>query len=692
MRFLFAFAIVAAIVGCDGRDRLLASLQSVRPEARAAAIRKLANQARPDDLVLFTRAAKDTAPIVRAEAASALGNSLDPRVVDVLGELLGDADESVQGKAAMALARIRSDEAKKYLTLQYARRGRSTRYAIVEALKSANVPGAMASAVAVESRSIWERNLEALTSGSLPERVAAAEEIGKSGRAEAVNRLLPLINDSQVILAAAAVRGLGNTGDARAVEPIAELLAENFPELRQAATEALVRLRDPKALPRLKEIALEKSAASALATTAIIALPADARTDAALCEIALEAAPEDARVAGRAMRTRRGCPIDPILEKLGRRSEQLAALYALEGLGKTAARAASRALPLIGSSDGELRLEAIRAAAELGDASAVDATRAVFDEELERVEALRADWIPADLPLDFAPGFAAASAGAAPPDSEPLRRIRAANEIRVRARASGAALAPRELVDDVTEEQLRTLAAAIRALGQLRAPDALQLLAPHTRDPSPSVRAAAFVGLAALGAAGIAPARVGLSDPDRDVQSAVAAALAERGAEGQAALASLLPKASNAARMSFLSAIDRASPTPALVPALLSVLEESGPESALAANLLGRLAAKEAVDPLLRQLEDPRSGARREALIALGHIRDVRAAEAVARELYHDSSDVRAAAAEALGVLGVSPLPDALDALKGDYYRRVRESAEAALKKIGPRTEGRAQN
>src|ERR687891_216798 len=253
MRPTFAFAVMAALaLGCDGRDRLLANLQSARPDARAAAIRKLADQSRPEDLVLFTRAAKDTAPIVRGEAASALGSSLDPRVVDVLGELLGDADELVQGKAAMALARIRTDQAKKYLTLQYAR------------------------------------------------------------------------------------RGLGYTGDARAVEPIAELLAENFPELREAATEALVRLRDPKALPRLKEIALEKSTASAFATTAIIALPADARTNAALCEIALEAAPEDARVAGRAMRTRGGCPLDPILDKLGRRAEQLAALYALDGLGKTA--------------------------------------------------------------------------------------------------------------------------------------------------------------------------------------------------------------------------------------------------------------------------------------------------------------------------------------------------------------------
>jgi HEAT repeat protein len=667
MRLLFAIAVLAAsAIGCDGRDRLLASLQSVRPEARAAAIRKLADQAKPEDLVLFTRAAKDTAPVVRGEAASALGSSQDPRVVDVLGELLGDADESVQGKAAMALARIRTEQAKKYLTLQYARRGRSTRHAIVEALKSANVPGAMASAVAAESRTIWERNLQALTAGSLPERIAAAEELGKSGRVEAVNRLLPLINDAQVILAAAAVRGLGYTGDARAVEPIAELLTENFPELREAATDALVRLRDPKALPRLKEIALEKSAASAFATTAIIALPANAHTNAALCEIALEAAPEDARGAGRAMRTRGGCPLDPILERLARRAEQLAALYAIEGLGKVAARAAPKVIPLIASTDETLRLHAIAAAAEMGDAAAVEATRLVYEEELKRIEGLRADWIAGGLPREVAPGF---DAGA-----------RASQE-----------LAPRELVEDVSEEQLRTFAGAIRALGQLRAPGALPLLEPHAKDPSPSVRAAALVGLARLGGAGIAAAGAGLSDPDREVRSTVALALAELGPDGQAALAHLLPQAA-ANRLPILSALDRAGPTPAVAEVLLSVLNEGGPESALAAHLLARVAPKEAVEPLLRQLDDPRSAARREALVALGRIGDPRAAEAVARDLYHDSPDVRAAAAEALAQLGTSPLLDALDALKGDYYRRVRESADAALAKILKPPEGRAQN
>ncbi|MFP2903077.1 HEAT repeat domain-containing protein, partial [Corallococcus sp. 4LFB] len=310
------FLALTLLVGCNGnRDQLLAEIQDPRPETRAAAVKKLAAQNNPDDLVLFTRAAKDLSAFVRGEAAAALGESQDPRVVDLLGELLEDPDEAVQGQAALALAKVKSDKAKAYLTLQYGRRGRATRQVIVQALKSANVPGAMATVVAAESKGLWDRNLLALTEGALPERVGAAEELGKSGRAEAVNRLLPMVRDSQVILAAAAVRGLGDAGDTRAVAPIALLLDESFPELRESAIGALMKLQDPTAAAKLQAVAVEKSAVSPLATEAILTFPRTPTTDAALCAIALDGARDEALDAGRAMRSRGGCPTEPIAER-----------------------------------------------------------------------------------------------------------------------------------------------------------------------------------------------------------------------------------------------------------------------------------------------------------------------------------------------------------------------------------------
>src|SRR5688572_17801539 len=110
-------ALAAALLfACSsGRDKLLADLQSPRPEERALAVKKLAEQRRPEDLVLFTQAARDPVAIVRAEAIAALGTSEDARVVDLLGELLADSDESVQARAAKALAQVGNEKARGYL-------------------------------------------------------------------------------------------------------------------------------------------------------------------------------------------------------------------------------------------------------------------------------------------------------------------------------------------------------------------------------------------------------------------------------------------------------------------------------------------------------------------------------------------------------------------------------------------------
>ena len=112
------------------------------------------------------------------QSATAVGHDLAAELQlvghAVVAVALGDPDEDVQAAAARALAVIRNDKARGYLTLQYSRRGRSTRLVIVEGLKSANVPGAMASCVAAEANSIWEQNLKALQDGALPERVGAA--------------------------------------------------------------------------------------------------------------------------------------------------------------------------------------------------------------------------------------------------------------------------------------------------------------------------------------------------------------------------------------------------------------------------------------------------------------------------------------------------------------------------------------
>ncbi|MBF5040917.1 HEAT repeat domain-containing protein [Aggregicoccus sp. 17bor-14] len=697
MRTRACSTLVLALLLCAscgrGRDQLLADLQSPRPETRAQAVKELAKQGRAEDLALFTQAAKDLTPVVRSEAAVALGSSQDPRVVDLLGELLEDPDEEVQSRAAMSLSEVKGDKAKAYLTLQYARRGPRTRQAIVQALRAASVPNPMTTAVAAESHAIWDRNLLTLNEGSLAERVGAAEELGKSGKPEAVDRLLTLVRDPQVVLAAAAVRGLGEADDARAVGQIAVLLDESFPELRTAASAALLKLQDPVVVQKLAAVALERSSASAGALAAIAGLPRSPESDAALCRIALDGAPTDALDAGRAMRARGGCPIEPVVERLGKPATQESALRTLAGLGPTAAAALPRVLPLISQTDTDLRVRAIEAAAALGDAAAAGPVLLkAYAEEVAAVQPLQADWVSSPLPLRYGAGFdpAAPAPSAHPEDSHSAKqaalfdRLKTLNAARARARGQAPAsepLPPTELVDDVPESKLRVLSALLRSLGALRVDGALAALKPHAQDPSPALRTAALVGLARLGGEGTGIAAKALLEPDREVQKELALALSEQGEAGRKALVSALPQL-GPEKVIVLEALYRTSVPADAAPALAEVVKAGGTEAGIAALLLGRLKARDAVPTLVAALADPTAAARRELLTALGEIGERSAAEAVARDLYSDTPDVRAAAAGALTTLGSGAQVEALDALKSDYYREVRLAAERALARI----------
>ncbi|AKJ04016.1 HEAT repeat protein [Archangium gephyra] len=693
--FLVVLSLLAT-AGCSGsRDQLLADLQSPRPEVRALAVKKLAEDARPDDLALFTRAAKDMAAIVRGEAASALGKSQDARVVDLLGELLEDSDVDVQGQAAMALAQVKNDKAKAYLTLQYGRRGRQTRQVIVQALKQANVPGAMAEVVAAESKAIWERNLLALNEGSLPERVGAAEELGKSGRPDAFNRLVPLVRDSQVILAAAAVRGLGDLGDKRAVPAILPLLDESFPELRESAITALTRLQEPQAIPRLQAVAVEKSSVSPLAIDALLAMPRQPQTDAALCSLALDAETSEAVPVARAMRERGGCPVDPLIERLSRPTTAAGGLQVVIGLGPVAKDLLPKVLPYITQGDATLRALAVDAAAAIGDASAAPVLQKAFEQELAAAQALRQDWVTQKLPERYGPGFDPSQPGSGSDSSKRekhaslMARVKALNAAKARehGRPVVQQRAPAELFDDVDSVKLEPLAGLLRALGSVKAPGALELLKSFAGDSSVTVRTAALVGLTRLGPEGVALAKNGLFEAERELVKALAQALAEQGEAGRSALVELLPQI-HGEKLVVLDALVRAGVPASAVGELQKVVSEGGPEVVLAATLLGRLKAKEAVPTLVKALEEPSGVGRRDLLTALGEIGDSTAAEVVARDLYHDLPEIRAAAAGALTKMGTGAQADALDALKSDYYRRVREAAVTALAKTTTAAEG----
>ncbi len=683
-------ALVAVLfIGCSGgRDKTLADLQSARPEIRALAVKHLSEKFEADDVSLFSQAARDPVSIVRAEAMTALGKTQDPRIVDLLGEALADPDEQVQQAAAAALASFKTDKARSYLTLQYSRRGRTTRVAIVQALKGTNIPGAMASVVVAEAKAIWDRNLKVLNDGSLPERIGAAEELGRSGRPEAVNKLVPLLKDKHVGLAAAAARGLGLARDPRAAPAVTALLDENFPELREAACEALGRLGEPSALPKLIAVAQEKSPTSAFATRAILALPRSPEIDKALCALVTSANDSEVLSIGRELRKRGGCPVEPLLDLLKSPSTANAGLLAIIALAPK-----GEVVPKVGAlttaSDELTRRLAIEALAELGDPAGAAFVQKAWDAELKALEPRRLDWIAQDLPTEYAPNYDPAKELAA---DNPYAVVRSrTNELfgRVqaldaqRAKEAGKTLleprSPREVIDDAGEEEVQLLSSILSALGKLKVEGARASGQAFSRETSPSLRGAAFSALAFLGE----DARAGLFDTERSVQGTTAQALAESGPKGQLVVLQAIGELAGD-RTRLIDPL-RGLVLPAeAAPRLEQLAREGGSEAGSAALMLGEMGAKTAVPVLLALLDDPEAIARRDVLQALGRLGDPRAADAIARDLYSDSAEVRSAAARALAQLKVPVQLEAIDALKGDYDLRVRNAAVAALEVLAP--------
>ncbi|HEY0093273.1 MAG TPA: HEAT repeat domain-containing protein, partial [Archangium sp.] len=468
---------------------------------------------------------------------------------------------------------------------------------------------------------------------------------------------------------------------------------ESFPELRESAITALSRLQEPQAVPRLQAVAVEKSSVSPLAIDALLDLPRQPQTDAALCVIAIDAVPIEAIPVARVMRERGGCPLPPIVERLASPGSAASGLQAVIGLGPTAKDALPKVLPYVTQGDATLRALAVDAAAAIGDASAAPVLQKAFEQELASAQALRQDWVTQPLPEQYGPGFDPSQQGGDKQKGEKhaslMARVKALNAAKARdlGRPVVQQRAPSELFDDVDSSKLEPLAGLLRALGAVKAPGALELLKSFAGDSSVTLRTAALVGLTRLGPDGVALAKAGLFEADRYLVKALAQALAEQGEAGRSALVELLPQI-NGEKLVVLDALVKAGAPVSAVGELQKVVSEGGPEVVLAATLLGRLKAKEAVPTLVKALQDPSGVGRRELLTALGEIGDTTAAELVARDLYHDLPEIRAAAAGALTKMGTGAQADALDALKSDYYRRVREAAVTALAKTTTAAEG----
>jgi HEAT repeat protein len=603
--------------------------------------------------------------------------------VDALGALLSDPDPEVAAVAARGLAaRPSLSNAREALLSAYAGASPAGRAAIADALEASGT--SLREAVEREARALWERNLGALASARGASRAGAAEEVGASARAEAVARLLPLVDPNRNPdreLAAAAARGLGEAGDWAARPHLEALLVEGDAALAEAAAAALARLGDPGAADALAEAARDGAGRIAWAAVeALSTLPEAPEVGTVLCQIALRA--WDPALAARAARELRirdaDCPIQPLLARIGRpgASAAIAALGEM-GVGADASAAAQRLLPLLDparSPEPAVRIAALRALGRLKAQIAAAPVRERAAALAARAAEARRRWIAGRLPAQAAPGFDG-------PDEARLAAViaRAPGPPSGAAPQEDAALPPFIPAASAGAEELRE---ALAAAGRLRAAGADRLLATLARDPEPAVRAGAVEGLAEMGGEAAAAILAGaLRDPERAVRVAAAEGLTRLGPRGAGALihAADEPDTDPDWRVALTRALGETGAAEA-VPVLAARLD--GPTAEPAAAALARLGSSSAIGPLVAALERPETTGRVALIDALAVFGSPEAAGVIARELTSDRPEIRAAAARALGRLRHEHASARLEALRSDYYGRVRRAAVEALAKL----------
>jgi HEAT repeat protein len=647
---LLALSLAATILaGCGGGD-----LASPDPGRRARAVRALGGGERT--LAALLVAQRDPSPLVRAAAAEAFAARGGPASADALGKLLVDTSAEVAVAAARALGAMPEEpRARAHLAAAYADATPAGRAAIADALEQMGV--SLREAVESEARIRWERNLAGLVGSRGAARGGAAEELGASGRSEAVQRLLPFVDPSRNpdrALAAAAARGLGAAGDWAARPHLETLLQEPDAALAEAAAGALARLGDPAAADALAEAGGTLGGRIGLAVVdALTALPEAPEVGLALCDVANRAT--DPMVASRAAREARrrdaACPWKPLVARVGSpgSAAALAALAEMAAPRDVAAAAAERIVAsLERSPDVEVRIAAARALARIGGTAAATAVGRRAVALVGRIAERRAR-------TAGAPG------------------------------ASGAG----EAADPVPAVEAREARALLGAAGALRAAGMEPLFLAHARDAQPELRAGALEGLSLLGGAG-APEilAAALADPDPGVAGVAAEGLGRFGSRGAPALVAAARGERPAApewRAALARALGATGATEA-IPALAALLD--GPSAAAAAAGLARVGAPAAAAPLAAHIGRPEAQARADAIEALAQLVARDAAPAIAALLTDDRADVRATAARALGRLRYEPASVRLEALRSDYDGRVRRAAVEALAKLpsgGPR-------
>ncbi|MCL2625235.1 MAG: HEAT repeat domain-containing protein [Cystobacterineae bacterium] len=685
MRWTYALSVLSMLLlSCNEKEEAWkASLENPFPEARIAALKRLIEKLTPGDLEYLALAARDVEPGVRRVAAEGLGKSRDRYALDLLSDLLMDADEEVQVAAALAMGRNSSEKARKYLLLRYSKSRRPMRYAIVQALKASGLAAPMKQAVGFEAKELWEKTQRELASPpSHAEWVSAIARLGESGRDEAVESLLPLLKEKTSAVVVAAAEGLGNLGAQAALAELEILALSSNADIRRAGIAAVAALQATSSIPLLIRLTTAEEETALLALEGLASFASSTEVDKAICELAVQPGNRLLRFrAALALAQRAPCSPRPLFEQLSNASLAPTALLVLMRWPDAWSNEADRVWALTKSSDlvlSTLAAQLLSQAYLRGELQEKPAKELRFILEQIGVLAKKEEsWIKSPLGGGFGVRIPQGEGG----DTERRQRqellvkgIEARNAVLLKEmgkQASGPLLLP-ELAEELSWAEGEQLAAFLKLASCLK-PEAVEpYLKRYINIANVSLRGVVLAALAGMGEGHGGLAEQGLFDRSEEVRLVVAEAFMREGIEGEKRLIAALGRRTEDSS-SLLSLLSCRQLSEEGAQTLMDFLNKSVQEAMEAARCLGHAKQRGARDKLLILLNSTVLLQKKAALEALGEMGGGDISEEIEKQLFHESPEIREAAARALRYLRGGDLGEVLEALSEDYFKRVRQ-------------------
>lgn len=208
----FSIQLLVKLTGVTHLDSFLTFAASTEPVIRAAAIEALVKTGAKKVIGTINEAMVDNAPLVRSQAAIAVGTLYSPRSIELLGKMLQDSNLTVRRSAAQSAAKIEEPDLGDPII---AALSTETDHLVIEYL------------------------LEALN---------------KNGGKNAYSLLVQFVEGSDTELREIALKALRKLKLQESVPVFTRLLDDKHPHIRKQAIDQLALLKVNGAIPRLKQM------------------------------------------------------------------------------------------------------------------------------------------------------------------------------------------------------------------------------------------------------------------------------------------------------------------------------------------------------------------------------------------------------------------------------------------------------